>query len=75
MDDDTNDAPDRLIDTREAAAMLGIADNTLRKARIYKTPNSVRYVKLGSRVRYSTREIARHIRANTISNTAERVRN
>lgn len=68
------DAPERLIDTKEAAAMLGISHVTLRKARIYRSPNSIKYVKLGSRVKYSTREIARHIRLNTLSNTAERPR-
>jgi len=73
-DDLAPDAPDRLIDTNQAAEMLGISPVTLRKSRIYRTPNSIRYVKLGSRVRYSTREIARHIRLNTLSNTAERPR-
>lgn len=72
MDDD--ETTDRLIDTKAAAQLLGISDVTLRKARVYPGPNSIRYVKLGFRVRYSTREIARHIRANTLENTCERPR-
>lgn len=44
---------DRLLTTREAAAMIGLAPGTLARARVYGTPGYPAYVKLGGKaVRY-----------------------
>lgn len=67
------DAPlDRLIDTEEAARILGVSVNTLCKARVYGGANAVPFVKLGRLVRYSTRTIANHVAANTFASTSDR---
>lgn len=44
---------DRLMTTREAAAMIGLAPGTLARARVYGTPGYPAYIKLGGKaVRY-----------------------
>lgn len=45
-------AGDRLITTREAAAMIGLAPGTLARARVYGTEGYPAYTKLGKAVRY-----------------------
>lgn len=70
--DRTDDAADRLIDTEEAARILGVSMNTLCKARVYGGANALPFVKLGRRVRYSMRAIERHVAANTFTSTSQR---
>lgn len=62
---------DRLVDTEEAARLLGLKPNTLNKARVYGGANAIRFVKLGRSVKYSTREIARHVALNTFASTGQ----
>jgi predicted DNA-binding transcriptional regulator AlpA len=43
---------DRLITTKEAAYMLGLAPTTLARARVYGTPGYPTFIKLGKSCRY-----------------------
>lgn len=43
---------DRLLTTREAALMAGLAPGTLARARVYGTPGYPKYCKIGKSVRY-----------------------
>lgn len=69
---DLDEAPDRLINTVEAARLLGLSVNTLCKRRVYGGPQAIPFVKLGRLVKYSTRELARHVAMNTVTSTSER---
>ena len=62
---------DRLVDTHEAARLLGLKYNTMVKARIYGGGGACRYVKLGRAVRYSVRDLMQHIHANATRSTSE----
>ena len=59
----------RLVPTEEAAEILGIATKTVIKWRGEGT--GPRFTKMGSRVLYSTRELACFIEANTFNSTDE----
>lgn len=69
--DDVSETPDRLVDTVEAARMLGVHKNTLEKARTYGGPNAMSFIKIGRLVKYSLREIALHKARNTYASTGE----
>ena len=62
---------DRLIDTTEAAGILGIRPASLKKARVYGGPFAIPFVRLGRRVKYRTRDLAVHIRLNTFRSTSD----
>lgn len=72
VDDRTDESVDRLIDTEEAARILGVSVNTLCKARVYGGANALPFVKLGRLVRYKMRTIERHVAANTVTSTSQR---
>jgi hypothetical protein len=61
--------PDRLVDTKTAAELLGLKPNTVRKQRIYGGGCS--FHKIGAAVRYSLREIERFKAARLHANTSE----
>jgi len=55
----TNTAPEALVNSREAARILGLAEITLRMWRVYGTPHAPPFVRVGPRaVRYSPRALA-----------------
>ena len=60
-----------MVTVAEAARILGIAKNTLDKARVYGGANAIPYCKLGKRVLYSTRDLTTHRKARTITNTCQ----
>lgn len=43
---------DRLLTTKEAAVIAGLAPGTLARARVYGTPGYPQYCKIGKAVRY-----------------------
>jgi len=54
-----NTTTESLIDSHEAARMLGLAEITLRMWRVYGNPDAPPFVRVGSRsVRYSPRALA-----------------
>jgi predicted DNA-binding transcriptional regulator AlpA len=54
-----NTTPETLIDSREAARMLGVAEITLRMWRAYGNPDAPPFVRVGGRaVRYSPQALA-----------------
>lgn len=55
-----HDEADHLVDTREAARLLGVAYQTMVNARVYGGGAAVPFIKIGRTVRYSTHAIARH---------------
>jgi len=56
---------ERLITTEEAAAMLGMAANTLAKGRMELNRRHPPHVKIGRSIRYSTRDLSAFIRSRT----------
>jgi predicted DNA-binding transcriptional regulator AlpA len=55
----TNTTPESLVDSREAARMLGLAEITLSMWRAYGNPDAPPFVRVGGRaVRYSPRALA-----------------
>jgi predicted DNA-binding transcriptional regulator AlpA len=56
---------DRLITTREAAALIGLAPGTLARARVYGTVGYPAYTKLGKAVRYRLSTIEQFIAGQT----------
>lgn len=67
----TGEAQARMVTVEEAARILGIAKNTLDKARVYGGANAIPYAKLGKRVLYSTLDLTTHLKARTITNTCQ----
>ena len=68
---DTPEA-ERLLTTKETAMLLGVAPNTLAKARMEGSRRHPPHVVVGTRsVRYSLREISAFIRRRTAANTAQ----
>lgn len=63
--DDALHEPERLITTNEAAALLGMAPNTLAKGRMEGNRRHPPHVKIGRSVRYSTRDLSAFIRSRT----------
>lgn len=61
---------DRLIDTHEAARLMGLEYNTVVKARSYGGAGACPWIRLGRSVRYRLSDIHRHIAANVHTNTA-----
>jgi hypothetical protein len=60
---------DRLVDTFEAARLLGQKPGTLRKQRVYG--GGCHYHKIGRSVRYSVHDIARFRAMNRVASTSE----
>jgi predicted DNA-binding transcriptional regulator AlpA len=67
--DDAPQEAERLITTEEAAALLGVAANTLAKGRMEANRRHPPHVKIGRSVRYSTRELSAFIRSRTEGGT------
>jgi len=61
--------PPRMVDTATAAAYLGLAKNTLEKARIYGS--GPRFAKYRRAVRYSIDELNAWIEKNSANSTSE----
>ncbi len=60
---------DRLVDTHEAARLLGLKEGTLRKQRVYG--GGCHFHKLSRTVRYSIRDIERYKAVNRVASTSE----
>lgn len=57
----TQDNCDRLLTTKEAAYILGLAPTTLARARVYGTPGYPTFVKIGKSCRYRLSTIRAYI--------------
>lgn len=64
-----NHDEDLLVDTHEAARLLGMKEGTLRKQRVYG--GGCHFHKLNRAVRYSMRDIAQHKAMNRVASTSE----
>lgn len=62
---------DRLVDTHEAARILGLKYHTVVQSRIYGGSGACPYIKLNRTVRYSLRELHRHLRRNVATSTSD----
>ena len=71
---DADQFEDRLVDTHEAARILGLSYRTLVNSRVYGGPSAIRFVKLNRSVRYSLRDLYMHIRSNTVTSTTDHYR-
>ena len=70
MEDKTDDGDlDRMVDTFEAARLLGQAPGTLRKKRIFG--GGCCYHKIGKSVRYSVRDLELFKAKNRVASTGE----
>ncbi len=69
MDDDDNPRTERMVDTHEAARILGLKEATLRKQRVYG--GGCVFHKFGRAVRYSTADLQHFKALNRTASTSE----